>query len=124
MSSDDAPRAKVVDLRRWRDERDRRLREATGEPEIASTRAPERIAWPFRVLALIAGAGFAVCGGFLAALPVLVNAGSGPMPWYTQGALLLVVFPLGAGMALFGIDLLGRGFLGREIGRASCRERV
>jgi hypothetical protein len=110
--NDDAPLAKVVDLRRWREERDRRLHGAAEEPELASTRAPDRIAWPFRVLALIAGLGFAACGGFLGSLPVRFLAGEGP--WHIRLALLLIIFPLGVGMALFGIDLIGRGFVGRD----------
>src|SRR5436305_7385903 len=114
MSSDDAPRAKVVDLRRWREERDRRLRAGGEEVELASARPPDRIPWPFRLLALVAGLGFAACGGFLGSLPVLVRATEGPLPWYTRLALLLIVLPLGVGMALFGIDLMGRGFVGRD----------
>lgn len=114
MSSDDAPQAKVVDLRRWREERDRRLRAAAEEVELTSTRAPDRLSWPFRGLALIAGLGFAACGGFLGSLPVLLHAGEGPLPWHTRLVLLLIIFPLGIGMALFGIDLMGRGFLGRD----------
>lgn len=121
--NDDVPLAKVVDLRRWREERDRRLRAADEEPELASTRAPDRIAWPFRVLALIAGLGFAACGGFLGSLPVLFHAAEGPMPWHTRLVLLLIIFPLGVGMALFGIDLMGRGFLGRDW-TAALWERV
>jgi hypothetical protein len=119
---DDAPLAKVVDLHRWREERDRRLRAAAGEPELVSTRAPDRIAWPFRVLALIAGLGFAVCGGFLGSLPVLFRAGE-LLPWHTRLVLLLIIFPLGVGMALFGIDLMGRGFVGRDW-TAALWERV
>lgn len=119
---DDAPLAKVVDLNRWREERDRRLRAAAEESELASARAPDRIAWPFRVLALIAGLGFAVCGGFLGSLPVLFRAGE-MMPWHTRLVLLLIVFPLGVGMALFGIDLMGRGFVGRDW-TAALWERV
>lgn len=110
---DDAPLAKVVDLRRWREERDRRSRAAAEEPELASARAPDRIAWPFRVLALIAGLGFAVCGGFLGYLPVRFRVGE-PMPWHLRLVLLLVIFPMGVGMALFGIDLMGRGLVGRD----------
>src|ERR1700733_9239829 len=33
MSREGAPRSNVVDLRRWREERDRRLRAASGGPE-------------------------------------------------------------------------------------------
>lgn len=114
MSSNDAPLAKVVDLRRWREERDRRLRAAAGEPELASTRPPDRISWPFRVLALVTGLGFAFGGGFLAAVPALIRADEGPLPWFTRLSLLLVALPIGIGMALFGIDLVGRGFVGRD----------
>src|SRR4051794_41492489 len=110
--NDGAPLAKVVDLRRWREERDRRPHAAAEEPELASTRAPDRIAWPFRVLALIAGSGFAICGGFLGYLPVELRAGE-MMPWPIRLVLLLIVFPLGVRMALFGIDLMGRGVVGR-----------
>jgi len=111
--NDDAPLAKVVDLRRWREERDRRLHAVAEEPELTSTRAPDRIAWPFRLLALIAGLGFAVCGGFLGYLPVVFRAGE-MMPWLIRLVLLLVAFPVGVGMALFGIDLMGRGLVGRD----------
>jgi hypothetical protein len=110
-NEDEVPLAKVVDLRRWREERDRRL-QAAEEPELTSSRAPDRIAWPFRVLALVAGLGFAAFGGFLGSLPM--RAGEGTMPWHTRLVLLLIVFPLGVGMALFGIDLIGRGFVGRD----------
>lgn len=110
---DDAPLAEVVDLHRWREERDRRSRAAAEEPELTSTRAPDRIAWPFRVLALIAGLGFTVCGGFLGSLPILFRVGE-PMPWHIRLLLLLIIFPLGVSMALFGIDLLGRGLVGKD----------
>ena len=59
MSRNDAPLAKVVDLRRWREERDRRHRAENEEVELVSTRAPDRISWPFRLLALFTGLGFA-----------------------------------------------------------------
>jgi hypothetical protein len=110
-SDDDAPLAKVVDLRRWREERDRHARATVEEVEIAS---PDRISWPFRALALVAGMGFAACGGLLGSLPVLIPAGGGSLPWPTRLALVLVLFPLGVCMALFGIDLMGRGLLGRD----------
>jgi hypothetical protein len=119
--NDEAPLAKVVDLNRWREERDRRLRAAAEEPEVASSRAPDRIAWPFRALALIAGLGFALCGGLLGSLAV--RAGEGSMPWHARLVLLLIIFPVGVGMALLGIDLIGRGFVGRDW-TAALWERV
>ena len=42
MSPEGAPRSNVVDLRRWREERERRLRAAAGEPEIAARPLGER----------------------------------------------------------------------------------
>jgi hypothetical protein len=117
MSSKDAPQAKVVDLRRWREERDRRLRvqaQPEEEVELASTRAPDRIAWPFRLLAVFTGLGFAVCGGLLSSLPVLLPVTEGSLPWPTRLLALLLALPMGIAMALFGIDLMGRGFLGRD----------
>lgn len=118
MSSDDAPLAKVVDLRRWREERDRRLRAQAApgdeEVELASTRAPDRISWPFRLLAVFTGLGFALCGGLLASLPVVIPVSDASLPWPTRVLLLLVALPVGTAMALFGIDLVGRGFVGRD----------
>jgi hypothetical protein len=117
MSSDDAPQAKVVDLRRWREERDRRLRAQARveEPvELVSARAPDRIAWPFRLLAVFTGLGFAVLGGLLGSLPVIIPASDPPLPWPTRVLLLLFALPVGIAMALFGIDLVGRGFVGRD----------
>lgn len=117
MSSNDAPQAKVVDLRRWREERDRRLRaqaQTEEDVELASTRAPDRIAWPFRLLAVFTGLGFAVCGGVLSLLPVLLPVTESTLPWPTRLLVLLVGLPVGIAMALFGIDLMGRGFLGRD----------
>jgi hypothetical protein len=115
MSSPQDPRRPViVDLRRWREERDRRLRRAMEEEALGPVPPPDRIAWPFRWLALIAGAGFLACGGFLAALPLMLGLVSGPAPWYSRFVLLGVIMPLGVVMALFGVDILGRGLLGRE----------
>jgi len=42
MSPEGAPRSNVVDLRRWREERDRRLRAAAGEAENATLPLAER----------------------------------------------------------------------------------
>jgi hypothetical protein len=117
LSDNDAPLAKVVDLRRWREERDRCLRAAGEEEsdlELTSTRAPDRLSWPFRALALIAGAGFASCGALLASLPLLLHAGDSPLPWSTRLVLVLIFFPVGVAMALFGVDLIGRCVVGRD----------
>jgi hypothetical protein len=98
-----------VDLRRWRQERERQLRQA--EAELAVGPAPGRITWPFRILALIGGIGFLVFGTFLASFPWLIRIGGGPS-WSVFELLLLLV---GGAIALFGVDLIGRGFRGREL---------
>jgi hypothetical protein len=115
MSSEGAPKAKVVDLRRWRQERERRRKTAATE---AGLPPPERISWPFRILALISGVGFLAFGAFLSLLVLLVRGERG-LPWYSLLSLLLLTLPLGLGIALFGLDLAGRGILGRDWTRAS-----
>lgn len=115
--SEGAPKAKVVDLRRWREERDR-LRKIAAKAEGAAGPPPEPIPWPFRLLALISGAGFLAFGLFLVTLVFWVRGEDG-LQWYSLGTLLLLTLPLGLGIAVFGIDLLGRGLLGRDWTRAS-----
>jgi hypothetical protein len=100
-----------VDLRRWREERDRRLRQAAAEVEPTAQPALDRISWPFRILALIGGTGFLAFGAFLGALPWLIRTGGGGGAWSAVELLLLLV---GGAIALFGIDLAGRGLLARE----------
>jgi len=107
MSSEEAPKANVVDLRRWREEKERRRKPS--EPP------PPRISWPFRILAVISGAGFLAFGAFLCSLVLLVRG----EPWYSLVSLLLLTLPLGLAIALFGVDLLGRGLSGRDWTRAS-----
>ena len=101
----------VVDLRRWRQERDLRLRQAVAEVELPGEAAPGRISWPFRILALLGGLGFLAFGAFLAGVPWLLRLGSGGGAWSLYELLL---FLLGGAIALFGIDVAGRGLGGRE----------
>ncbi|HEV2846281.1 MAG TPA: hypothetical protein VG477_15600 [Thermoanaerobaculia bacterium] len=112
--AEESPFAKVVDLRRWREERERRLREATGGENLAFEDPPDRIGWFYRVLALVSGLGFLSLGVVLALLPWLIH-GSGDEPVSVAFLpLLLILVSLGFASALFGVDLLGRAFVGRE----------
>lgn len=120
MSSEGLPKAKVVDLRRWKEERDRRLRAAGNPPEDprhaepGPAPPPDRISWPFRVLALVSGTGFLAFGLLLSSLVLLFEGEGGGLPWYFLTVFLLMVVPLGLSLAFFGIDLAGRGLLGRD----------
>jgi hypothetical protein len=107
-----------VDLRRWREERDRRLKAAAAERRAA--RSPGRIDGLYRVLALVAGLGFVSFGAFLFLLFLMVARQEINLSWVLAAMLLVVP---GAGSALFGIDLMVRGILGREWTRP-LRSRV
>ncbi|HYX23504.1 MAG TPA: hypothetical protein VFC23_05070, partial [Thermoanaerobaculia bacterium] len=80
MSREGAPRSNVVDLRRWREERDRRLRAAAAEAEGA-VRPPDRIDGRYRLLALVAGLGFIAFGGFLGLLFLMLHREDGVVAW-------------------------------------------
>lgn len=111
MSSENAPSGKVVDLRRWREDRDRRLRQ---DEELAAESPPERIGWFYRALALVSGLGFLSFGVVLALLPWLIPLGAGEPPSVAFLPFFLLLVSLGFAIALFGVDLLGRAFVGRE----------
>jgi hypothetical protein len=110
MSRESAPRSNVVDLRRWREERDRRLRAVAAEAEKA-TAEPDRIDGLYRVLALVAGLGFVAFGAFLVFLFLMIHREEGLAAWILAGVLLV---GLGGATALFGFDLAVRGIVGRE----------
>lgn len=111
MSSENAPPGKVVDLRRWREERERRLRQ---DEDFAADSPPERIGWFYRGLALVSGLGFLAFGVLLALLPWLIPGGAGEPVSVAFLPFLLLLVSLGFALALFGVDLLGRAFVGRE----------
>ncbi|HEX3554378.1 MAG TPA: hypothetical protein VIA62_14225 [Thermoanaerobaculia bacterium] len=113
MSREGTPRSNVVDLRRWREERDRRLRAAAAAADAEATagRPPDRIDGLYRLLALVAGLGFIAFGGFLGLLFLMLHREEGVVAWLLAAVLLL---GLGGATALFGIDLAVRGILGRE----------
>jgi hypothetical protein len=117
MSREGAPRANVVDLRRWREERDRRLRAAAdasaaaAAADKAAAGQPERIDGIYRTLALFAGLGFMAFGAFLILLFSMMRREDGVVTWALASILLV---GLGVTTALFGIDLAVRGLVGRE----------
>jgi hypothetical protein len=104
MSSLQDPGAKVIDLRRWRDERDRRLRAAAAQaaPPPPEPQLP-RIPWFTRVLAFMGGISLATFSGFL--LSLLVESG-GDRTWP-----LLLALPLGVA-ALFAAAVMAWAVLG------------
>jgi hypothetical protein len=114
MSGEGVPKAKVVDLRRWREEKERRRAASPAAPGMLP---PERTSWPYRILALISGVGFLAFGALLGSLVLLVR-GEG-LPWYSLVSLLLLTLPLGLAIALFGVDLAGRGLSGVDWTRSS-----
>lgn len=111
MSRQSVPRSNVVDLRRWREERDRRLAAAAVRERRAAA-GPDRVSGLYRVLALAAGLGFVSFGVFLGFL-FLMTVREQTVTFSRIVIALLLLGP-GAGIALFGIDLTVRGLLGRE----------
>ena len=114
MSGENAPLAKVVDLRRWREERARKLRQDEDLVSEEGESPPERIGWFYRGLALISGLGFLAVGIILGLLPWLIPGGAGEPASVAFLPFLLLLVSLGFASALFGVDLLGRALVGRE----------
>lgn len=112
--AEESPFAKVVDLRRWREEKERRLREQAGIEDLAFEGPPDRIGWFYRVLALVSGFGFLAIGIIFSLLPWMIHGGGDAPVSVAFFPLLFILVTLGFASALFGIDLLGRAFVGRE----------
>jgi peptidase M50-like protein len=85
---------------------------------LAST-DDDRLAWPVRVMSLVGGLVFAALGAGLAAL--LILAGRQKLRQGIPSLESLLLLPLPLGIALYGIDLMGRGLLGRPWGRRVWR---
>ncbi|HYU32012.1 MAG TPA: hypothetical protein VEW48_07605 [Thermoanaerobaculia bacterium] len=104
MSREESRLAKVIDIRRWREEK---VRQARPSPEPAAPSEPRP-----RALALTLG--FACCafGLGLAYLPfwALVHA---VVSRFSLGLLFGLVLPAGLGIAFLGADLIFRACLGR-----------
>lgn len=104
MSREESRLAKVVDIRRWREEKARQAR-----PSPAPSPPPEPRP---RGLALTLGISCCVFGLGLAYLPfwALVRSAASS---FSLGLLFGLVLPAGLGIALLGIDLIVRVCLGR-----------
>jgi len=97
----DPIRGKVVDLRRWREQK---AREALPEE-------PRRAGPPRRLFGVAFGGFFLALGGLLFwVLLATPRHGAAPLPW--------ALFVVPAGIALLGLDLLVRAGLGRRGARA------
>jgi hypothetical protein len=136
VSEQKPPIPPIVDLRRWREARPRRLR--TGDPppssshpakltppELAALPAlsrtapltpgelyPARLGWLWRILAFLGGAMFFAMGAGL--LWLFFYWVTRPNPGKTDLAAWFLILPVGSAIALFGLDLLLRGLLGVE----------
>jgi hypothetical protein len=107
MSKEGHPPAKVVDLHRWREERERRRR-AASSPEPFLEPEPPRFSGPLRALAFMAGTSVLILGAYL-----------GSVLWGTdegRGCALFMLLPVG-GASLFGLHLALWGVLGRPWAR-------
>lgn len=106
MSKEVRPLAKVVDLRRWREERERRRPAAPPEPPPQPE--PPRFSGLLRALSFMAGATVLILCGSLGS--VLWAADEG------RGCAMAMLLPIG-GAFLFGLHLVLWGVLGRPWAR-------
>lgn len=106
MSKEGRPQAKVVDLRRWREERDRRRSAAPPEPPPQPE--PPRFSGLLRALSFMAGASVLILCVYLGS--VLWAADEG------RSCALVLLVPIG-GAFLFALHLVLWGILGRPWAR-------
>ena len=106
--------AKVIDIRRWREEKARQAKPSPAPPPPPEPRP--------RGLALTLGAACSVFGLGLVYLPfwALVR---GVVAGFSLWLLFGLVLPAGLGIAFLGVDLLVRVFLGRA-GEGLYRRRI
>ncbi len=114
MSREENRLAKVIDIRRWREEKSRQARPSPAPPPPPEPRP--------RGLALTLGLACCVFGLGLAYLPfwALVR---GEVEGLSLGLLFGLVLPAGLGIAFLGVDLLVRVCLGRA-GEGFYRRRM
>lgn len=114
MSREETRLAKVIDIRRWREEKARQARPSPAPPPPPEPRP--------RGLALTLGAACCIFGLALAYLPfwALVR---GVVTGFSLGLLFGLVLPAGLGITLLGVDLIVRVCLGRA-GEGLYRRRV
>ena len=114
MSREEPRLAKVVDIRRWREEK---ARQAKPSPDPSAPPEPRP-----RALALTLGCACCVFGLGLAYLPfwALVHA---EVSRFSLWLLFGLVLPAGLGIAFLGVDLIVRACLGRA-GEGWCLQRI
>jgi hypothetical protein len=105
MSKEARPQAKVVDLHRWREEREGRRRAALPEPPPE----PPRFSGLLRALSFMAGTAVLILCAWLGSVLWGVDEG--------RACALFMLLPVG-GAALFGLHLILWGVLGRPWVRA------
>ncbi len=105
MSREEPRLAKVIDIRRWRDEKARQARPPSPAPAAPPEPRP-------RALALTLGSACSVFGLGLAYLPFWA-LGYAVVTRFSLGLLFGLVLPAGLGIALLGVDLIVRVCLGR-----------
>lgn len=110
MSKEGVPRAKVVDLRRWREEKGRKPAPAEPPPEPE----PPRLGGLLRVLSCLAGGLLIALCVYLASILWSVDEDEG------RGCALAVLAPL-FGVVVFALHLLAWGALGRPWAREFWR---
>ena len=115
MSREEIRLAKVIDIRRWREEKARQARPSPPAPEPPPEPRP-------RGLALTLGLACCVFGLGLAYLPfwALIR---GEVAGFSLGLLFGLVLPAGLGIAFLGVDLIVRVCLGRA-GEGLYRRRI
>jgi hypothetical protein len=104
VSREESRLAKVVDIRRWREEKARQAKPSPTPPPPAEPRP--------RGLALTLGVSCCIFGLGLAWLPFwsLIRSTASR---FSLEVLLWLVLPAGLGIALLGIDLIARVYRGR-----------
>jgi hypothetical protein len=114
VSREETRLAKVIDIRRWREEKARQARPSPGPPPPPEPRP--------RGLALTLGLACCAFGLGLSYLPfwALVRGEAGG---FSLGLLFGLVLPAGLGIAFLGVDLLIRVCLGRA-GEGLYRRRI
>ena len=114
MSREENRLAKVIDIRRWREEKARQARPSPAPPPPPEPRP--------RGLALTLGLACSVFGLGLSYLPfwVLVRGG---VAGFSLGLLFGLVLPAGLGITVLGVDLLIRVCVGRA-GEGLYRRRI
>jgi hypothetical protein len=114
VSREETRLAKVVDIRRWREEKARQAKPSSAPPPTPEPR-PRGLALTLGIVCCLFGLGLA----WLPFWALVRDAISG----FSRGLLFALVLPSGLGIAFLGVDLIVRVCLGRA-GEGWYRHRV